>query len=303
MMDDHSPFFSIVVPTYRRSQQLTDCLEALVRLDYPRDRFEVIVVDDGSEVPPEDVVAPFRARLPVTLVIQPHAGPAAARNAGAARARGCVLVFTDDDCAPAGDWLARLEARFAESPGRAVGGRTVNLLVDNPYSTASQQLIDCLYGYYNAGASGAGFLASNNLAMPAEHFRAMGGFDTDFPRAAGEDRELCYRWLHHGHRMIYAPEALVHHAHHLTFGGFLRQHFNYGRAAFHFHLKRMRRGEQRVRLEPLSFYLNLLRYPLSEGRGLRAARLMALLALSQVANALGYLWETTGRSRRAVPSF
>jgi GT2 family glycosyltransferase len=296
-MDGDAPFFSIVIPTYRRPERLADCLEALVGLDYPRDRFEVIVVDDGSEAVPEDVVSRFRERLPVALLVQPHAGPAAARNRGAERARGRVLAFTDDDCAPNGDWLKKLEARFAQTPECVVGGRTVNLLPGNPYATASQCLIDYLYSYYNMGSKGARFFASNNLAIPADRFHALGGFDTTFPRAAGEDRELCDRCLHHGYGMIYAADALVYHAHNLTFGSFLRQHFNYGRAARHFRLKREHRGEGAVRLEPLSFYLNLLRHPLSAGEGKRAPWLMLLLLFSQAANALGYFWEKGRRPR------
>src|SRR5262245_37328532 len=93
--------FSIVVPTYQRPDQLTMCLQSLTFLDYPRSNFEVIVVDDGSEMPPETVVAAFHDRLDVTLLTQPHAGPAQARNTGAAHAKGAFLVFTDDDCTPA----------------------------------------------------------------------------------------------------------------------------------------------------------------------------------------------------------
>ena len=102
-MVKNPPFFSIVVPTYQRPVQLAACLQALSRLDYARERFEVIVVDDGSPTPPKAVVESLRDRLQLTLHLQRHAGPAAARNAGAMRARGKYLAFTDDDCLPAAD--------------------------------------------------------------------------------------------------------------------------------------------------------------------------------------------------------
>ncbi|MSS71915.1 MAG: glycosyltransferase [Candidatus Latescibacteria bacterium] len=143
------PFFSIIVPTHARPRQLAVCLDALTGLVYPRDRFEVIVVDDGSRTPPEEVVAPFRDRLNLTLLTQPNAGPATARNTGAARARGEVLAFTDDDCVPAPDWLGRLAERFDLSPDPMIGGQTVNMFPDNLYSTASQLLITYLYTYYD----------------------------------------------------------------------------------------------------------------------------------------------------------
>jgi len=285
------PIFSIVVPTYNRPGQLAICLQSLARLDYPRDCFEVIVVDDGSETPPEAVVAPFRDRLDVTPLTQSHAGPAMARNTGAAKAKGEFLAFTDDDCMPASDWLRTLAARFATTPDRIIGGRTLNALPDNSYSTASQVLIDYLYAHYNADPTQACFFASNNLTLPAYRFHAIGGFDTTLPLAAGEDRKFCDRWLHHGNRMIYAPEVLVYHAHALTFRTFWRQHFNYGRGAFRFRRACAQRSHGHIRLEPLSFYLHLLRYPLSQARGWRALSLTALLVLSQGANAAGFLWE------------
>jgi len=119
----------------------------------------------------------------------------------------------------------------------------------------------------------------------------LGGFDTGIPRAGGEDRDLCDRWLHHGYQMIYAQEVLVYHAHALTLDTFWRQHFNYGRGAFYFHQAHARRGQERIKVEPLPFYLNLLRYPFSQARGLQALLLAVLLGVSQMANAIGFLWE------------
>lgn len=294
-MGQEQPFFSIIVPTHNRPGQLDACLRSLALLDYPRDRFEVIAVDDGSETPPEALVASFRDRLDITLLTQPHAGPASARNTGAAKANGEFLAFTDDDCTPAPDWLQALAARFATVPDHVIGGRTLNALPDNPYSTASHLLIDYLYAYYNADPNQARFFTSNNLAVPTDRFHAIGVFNTTFPRAGGEDREFCDRWLHNDYRMIYAPEALVYHTHALTFRAFWRQHFNYGRGAFRFHQARARRGQRRIRLEPFSFYWNLLRYPFSQAQGGRALLLAALLVMSQAANAAGFLWEAVNQ--------
>jgi len=282
------PFFSIIIPTYNRPKQLAVCLQSLANLEYPRDCFEVIVVDDGSPIALEPVIAPFRCQLPITLLNQKNAGPATARNTGAARARGEFIVFTDDDCAPAPDYLQRLAERLAKTTACALGGRTINALSDNPYSTASQLLIDYLYAYYNVDPGQACFLTSNNMALPTELFHAIGGFDTSFALAAGEDRELCDRWRHHGHRIIYATEALVYHSHAMTLRKFWRQHFNYGRGAAAFHQTRGRRNTGDVKLEPVSFYLNLLRYPFSQNNGIRSLTLATLLLLSQAANAAGF---------------
>lgn len=284
------PRFSIIVPTYARTRQLSDCLQSLARLDYPRDRFEVIVVDDDSQTPLEQVVRSMRRHLNVTLLSQAHAGPATARNTGAAQAEGEFLAFTDDDCAPAQDWLRVLAARFIATPDHIIGGQTLNAISRNLYSTASQVLLDYLYAYYSV-VPGKAFFTSNNLALARELFYEVGGFDTTFPLAAGEDRDFCDRCLQRGYRITFAPEVIVHHAHELTLRTFCRQHFNYGRGAVYFHQARLRRGQAGVKIEPLSFYLNLLRYPFSQTHSWRAFPLAVLLVVSQKANAAGFFWE------------
>ena len=232
-MEEAHPVFSIIIPTYNRFKELAVCLHSLTCLDYPRDCFEVIVVGDGGSALPEAVVDGIRQKIDVKLLTQAHAGPAGARNTGAKRARGKFLAFTDDDCIPKADWLKKLAARFAQTPDHLIGGRTLNAMKSNPYSTTSQMIVDIVYSYYNQDPKRARFFASNNLAIPAERFHELGGFDATF--RTSEDRELCDRWLHHGYHMTYAPEAIIYHEHILTLGGFLRQHFGYGRGAFRFH--------------------------------------------------------------------
>lgn len=290
-MTHQSPLFSVIIPTYARPERLKNCLQSLTQLDYPGDRFEVIVVDDGSPTPMESVVAPFREKLHLTLIRQANAGPAKARNAGAEQANGKFLAFTDDDCTPTSDWLKTLESRFETAPDCIVGGRTLNALPNNLYSTASQVLIDYLYKYYSVEGDRSSFFASNNIALPAERFRSLGGFDTSFPLAAGEDREFCDRWLYHGYPMLYAPEVQVYHAHSLTLTKFWRQHFNYGRGAFCFHQSRARRNVEQIKVEPLSFYFNLLTYPLSQTNPVQGSLISVLFFLSQLANITGFFWE------------
>ena len=291
------PYFSIIVPTRHRPEQLASCLDALARLDYPRDIFEVIVVDDGSETAPEAVVAAFRDRIDVSLITQAHAGPATARNRGAARAKGEFLAFTDDDCAPAPDWLKKLAVRFAAMPRCLIGGRTINALTDNPYSTASQMLIDYLYAYFKPDTDQGCFFTSNNIALAAAAFRKLGGFDTSFPLPAAEDRDLCDRWRAQ-YPMIYAPEVVIYHSHTLSLCTFSTQHFNYGRGASYFHQLRAERVHGRLRLEPASFYWNLLKYPLSTSTCQPSVLLIALLILAQGAHAMGFFFDRVKALRK-----
>jgi GT2 family glycosyltransferase len=285
------PFFSIVIPTYNRPQSLQNCLEALAKLTYSRDHFEVIVVDDGSSVSLELIVAQFKKQLNLTLIRQQNAGPATARNTGAAQAKGQFIAFVDDDCAPTSTWLTVLAQQLTETPDCLVGGHTTNMLSDNLYSTAHQVLVDYFYSYYNAKPHQARFLTSNNIALSAQQFRQIGGFDTSFPLAAGEDREFCDRWMQCGYSMCYVFDARVHHAHLLTFSCFWRQHFNYGQGAFHFRTIRAQRSTGQIKLEPRSFYVNLLGYPLTHPTSQPRILIAGLCLISQIANAAGFFWQ------------
>ena len=123
-----------------------------------------------------------------------------------------------------------------------------------------------------------------------------------FPRAGAEDREFCERWLRHGFRMTYAPEALVYHAHRLTLRRLCRQQFNYGRGAFRFHQLRARHRLDHLRLEPLSFYVNMLRYPLSENQGPKKSLFLALIVLSQGANAAAFVGDGDTDHQKEQPN-
>jgi GT2 family glycosyltransferase len=289
----NSAGFSIIVPVFAPPAQLRECLEPLCRLDAPRGGFEVVIVDDGSPTPHDDVVGCYRSRIDVRLLRQCNRGAGAARNAGARIAGGKYLVFTDVDCRPAREWLTVLAERFEQTPDFMLGGRTVNRLIANRYAATSQLIVDVVYAFYNARPEGARFFASNNLAIPATLFRAVGGFDENVFRVASEDRELCDRWHHTGGRMAYVPEAVVFHAHALTLAAFCRQHFSYGRGAWNYHRRRAERGSGSMR-DDFRFYprfFKLVRGPLAQLPHFRRFSILALLALWQAANATGFAYE------------
>ena len=294
-----APLFSVVVPTHDRRDKLVRFLESISETTLPRHEYEVIVVDDGGNCQLASIGESFSDRLDIKVIRQEHAGPAAARNAGCSVARGTYLVFADDDCTLPAGWLATLSAQFDATPASVVTGRTVNALSGNLLSTASQVLIEYLYQYFNSGGGSARFFTANNLALSAAIFREVGGFDSEYPHAAGEDRDLCDRLLHGNHSIVYNPQVVVSHSHDLTLYGFVRQHFTYGRAAFLFHRKCAARNGSRIAFEPLSFYADLLRYPRLRTGGAGALRVSILLALTQVANGAGFLWECV--RRRELP--
>jgi GT2 family glycosyltransferase len=289
------PRFSIVIPTYARPRQLAGCLKSLAKLEYPRERFQVIVVDDGSPMSLNPVVEPYRTSMNVTLHTQNNKGPATARNTGASVAAGDVLAFTDDDCAPAPDWLDRLAEAVKANPDALIGGQVINGLTRNLCSTASQLLVSYLYEYYNADPRSAKFFTSNNFALRTKLFQEVGGFDTTYPLAAAEDREFCDRWFTQRRRLVYEPRAIIHHYHGLTLKKFWRQHLHYGRGAYTFRIARAKRDAGPVKVEPMSFYFRLLAYPITSTDDIAQQRnapwLSSLMFLSQVANTMGFFLE------------
>jgi glycosyltransferase involved in cell wall biosynthesis len=285
-----NPYFSVVIPTRDRPAALENCLKALTGLDYPREAFEVIVVDDGSARSVQPLVDSVRNRLQMKFLRQRQQGPARSRNSGAAAARGNWLVFLDDDCRPSAGWLAAFDAAKPRED-EILGGRTLNELDKNPLSEASQQLLDYLYEYFFEGSSPLRFFASNNFAVTAHRFRGLRGFNPRFSLAAGEDREFCSRWLESGGALREVPGAVVKHAHHLTVSSFLQQHFRYGQGAFTYHSLRVETNSDRFSVQPLSFYTDMLRVPWRTASGWNAWIGAILLVLSQGANAAGFLYQ------------
>lgn len=283
-----SRLFSIIIPTYNRPQHLTNCLAAIAQLDYAKDNFEVIVVDDGSQLDLSNTVKPFDTTLKLTLISQANQGPGAARNTGATQAQGEYLVFTDDDCLPAPDLLKQLAKQLELTPNYLIGGQVINQLVNNRYSTASQMLME--YVCQHLLDKPLMFFTTNNICVPRKFFRQIGGFDKSFSVGA-EDREFCYRWLNSGYKMVYAPAVKVFHAHNLNFYTFCRQQFNYGRGSSYFHYVRAKQPHTPIKPESKRFYLDLLLYPLKQPSPFIKLNLVALMFISQVATTFGFFQE------------
>jgi len=290
------PLFSVIIATYNRPAQLNRCLAALAQIAPPLGGFETVVIDDGGHEALEAILAPYWEPLDLTLIQQLNAGPAAARNTGIAAARGAFAAFVDDDCIPPPAWLTQLENHVTAYPEVMVGGQVVNALTDNPFSAFSQQIVAIVYAHYNADPLDAQFLASNNMVVPLAGLRALGGFTMTMRNS--EDRDLCDRWRFSGRQIHYMPDITMLHGHALTLDTFIRQHLSYGLGAHDFHNARAARGSGTM-LEAARFHANLdnwLINPLRGAQGLVGkARVLALIALWQGTNMLGYALRRFGR--------
>jgi GT2 family glycosyltransferase len=296
-------FFSVVVPTCNRPEQLVHCVHGLASQDYPQDNYEVVIVDDGSASPVAPLVVENGGRN-VRVLRQRNSGPAVARNSGARHAAGEYIAFTDDDCVPSPTWLGELQEDLSKNERRVVGGRVENGLPNSLYSECSHILTEEKYVDYDESAE-VGFLTSNNLVVQRELFYAIGGFDENYARPGYEDTEFCQRLLQNGCTIGYAPRALVYHRRPMRLASFFAQHFNYGRGAHRFYASDEGRANERVAGGLVPFYRKIVERTLVKSNRLRGARLAALVAVSQIASATGFFWEKipspARRQERSTP--
>ncbi|MDQ1704176.1 MAG: hypothetical protein QOF18_542 [Frankiaceae bacterium] len=212
------PELSVVVPTYRRPDLLRQCLDALAAQDVERSRFEVVVVDDGSQ---DDTTAVLAAASDVVGLTQPaNAGPAAARNRGIEASRGRLVLFLDDDIAAAPDLVSThlaLHAAAGGDPQLGVLGRVdwhPSLTVTPFMHWLDRSGLQFAYEtWLREGPIDPPYAAfyTANLSMPRSLLVDAGGFDERFPYAAFEDIELAYRLTARGFRMDYRPAAQAFH--------------------------------------------------------------------------------------------
>lgn len=226
-MTDQPPALTVVIPTHNRAKTLRRCLDALADQDFAG-RFEVVVVMDGCVDDSTHVVAEASRRLPVRGIEQRQQGPGAARNRGAAAAQGSALLFIDDDILLAqGAVRAHAEAQ-ARAPALVIGPiETVALRRGLP--TRSVEFWKAIRRRHESGLPPT-FLDvfTGNLSVPAQAFRAAGGFDETLRRS--EDVELGYRLTRAGLPVVYAAAAGARQEFTKTTAEVLRDAEGYGRA-------------------------------------------------------------------------
>ncbi len=207
---------SLIIPTFERPTVLYETVRALAQIDYPKDRWDAVVVDDGSRPETLATITNWIAasNAPVRLLRQTHRGPAAARNCGARAAAGEALIFLDNDCLVAPDFIRRHLQVLKENPGCWVVGRVV-LPSESRGTPFGRYRDDCLEAFHRsqqqAGPSETEGITSQNLALWRSDFIGLGGFDEEFAIASSEDWELGQRAQDVGIRVLYDPQNAVLH--------------------------------------------------------------------------------------------
>ena len=238
---------TVAVCSRNGAQRLPGCLESLVALDYPRERLELLVVDNAPD--DEATARLVRERFPgVRYVCEPRPGLDWARNRAIVEAHGDILAFTDDDAVVDRAWASAIASVFVEEPDAdAVTGLVVPDVID----TDAQRLFEeyggfgrgFVRGYYRVDRAGGASVAAlhagtgkfgtgANMAFRRRVFEEIGPFDPALDVGTrsngGGDLEMFFRVLAEGRMLVYEPAAIVRHVHRRTYADLKTQLANNG---------------------------------------------------------------------------
>jgi glycosyltransferase involved in cell wall biosynthesis len=201
---------SIIIPAYNRRERLVETLRALDALCYPRDAFEVLLVDDGSQ----DGTAQFFRQRGYSFQFHclrhsRNRGRSAARNSGVKNARGRIVVFLDDDMQAVPDLLREHLRHHRGDHGTVVLGN-----IRHGHEIPATALIRYLdsRGVHKMRAGDPipfRYFSAGNVSMERDFLLRVGLFDERFRSFGGEDLELGYRLSRGGARFVFAPDALA----------------------------------------------------------------------------------------------
>jgi glycosyltransferase involved in cell wall biosynthesis len=194
---------SIIIPALNEERMIGRCLESLAKLAFSRDRFEVLVVDNGSRDRTLEIAESFQDRLNLRVLQKSNVRISALRNLGARAATGAILAFLDADCLAPEDWLDRI-LDLAHADGAGVLGAYYLLPDDSTWVARTW------HHYQEAPKSGeVSHVPAGDLIMRREDFLRLGGFDESIQ--TNEDYELCERARKSGMRVRAFPAIGVVH--------------------------------------------------------------------------------------------
>jgi GT2 family glycosyltransferase len=240
-------FYSVVVPTYNRSQNLKKALISVLNQNIKPDRYEIIVVDDGSDDATRDVVLDLKRLFPdraIRYFYQENGGPAKARNKGIKEARGDIIFFTDDDCIAPSDWMETLLDALARHPDAAGAGGWIV-----PPDGELERSATARFFYYHVFFPNSSYglqrklyeIKSNHPLMIQDVFayntanicfrkkilNKVGGFREVFRAASSEDYDLAFRIVLAGYPLVYIPFHVAHSLD-MSLGGFIKHQIRRG---------------------------------------------------------------------------
>lgn len=194
---------SIIIPALNEERVIGQCLQALTRLDFPRDSFEVILVDNGSTDRTVEIAQSFSLALNLTVLRKPGVRISAMRNFGASKACGEVLAFLDSDCIAPPHWL-RTATPLLTQEGIGVLGAHYRIPEESSWVARAW------FGGMELEKQGnIAWVPAGDMIMTHSTFERIGGFDESIQTT--EDCEICERIRSAGLRVVGdAAVAVVH---------------------------------------------------------------------------------------------
>ncbi|MEM9399967.1 MAG: glycosyltransferase [Verrucomicrobiota bacterium] len=213
-VDEIEPVVSVIIPVYNDLVRLQKCLNAVDAQSYPKELYEVIVIDNGSLESPKPVTAQYEY---IKLLSELEPGSYAARNTGVLSAKGDILAFTDADCIPDKDWLQQgVECLKSSDNCGLVAGRIELFFRDAENPTAVE-----IYESIEMGFSQSELLQEQHYGLTANLFtyrsvvNKVGLFDTKLK--SGGDKEWGQRVFNADYQQVYSHNAYVYHPTRHTF--------------------------------------------------------------------------------------
>lgn len=202
-----TPFVSIIIPVYNDSQRLRQCLALLKSQTYPPEAYEVIVVDNNSTENLKPIIAQFSQ---AKYVFEAIPGSYGARNRGLAIAKGTILGFTDSDCAPTPNWIAKGVAQIRNHPTCGFVAGRIDFSFKNPNNPTPAELYDSLHFLQQEKyVKDTHFGATANLFTTPHVFATVGQFNATLK--SGGDREWGERVYAAGYPQIYGADVKISH--------------------------------------------------------------------------------------------
>lgn len=227
--------YSIIVPVYNRPDEVAELLLSLTK--QTRKDFEVVVIEDGSEVTCENVCDHFANRLDLHYFVKENGGPGAARNYGAELARGEWFIVLDSDVVLPPGYLAAIDEELGDRPCDAFGGPD---RAHKDFTPVQKAISYAMTSFFTTGGIRGGkqkldkfYPRSFNMGVSRELWQQLGGFRL---MRFGEDIDFSYRICEAGARCRLFPEAWVWHKRRTDFRRFFRQVRNSGTARINLHL-------------------------------------------------------------------
>lgn len=229
-------YFSLIIPVYNRPDEVRELLDSLT-LQRCKD-FEVVVVEDGSQVPCDQVVESYRDRLDIRYYNKPNSGPGQSRNYGAERATGEYLIVLDSDCIIPEGYLDAVKAELQAAPADAFGGPD---RAHDSFTRTQKAINYAMTSFFTTGGIRGGkkkldkfYPRSFNMGIRADVYKALGGFSK---MRFGEDIDFSIRIFKGGYKCRLFPEAWVWHKRRTDLRKFFKQVHNSGIARINLYKK------------------------------------------------------------------